>query len=700
MRVAVGRFVFVFLSLLAGANAGAQNGELLLSPTNGPPGRAVSVSVVGLPMSLTGQVVTVTFQGNLMLTRTLVSCDPQVGGAGVGLACDGGPISFLIPNVADGLYPIVASIAVSNINLQAVFQVSPDFEGNTFNGQSEPGFEVDGATNAIPALNLPVPNDYDEPPVPQGRFIPRRNSQAHAVRLITQNPPPGPKGDSGPVKIMKNTSLGTLVENYIGFVAEPTAATAGRVSMMSFNTFFTVFSTDCGDNFSLLDARTISPQTYPGGAPIEGGMGGDQHVVYVPLIDRFIWLMQFNPSGPGPTGTNRYRFAVSSPANIIVKNGTNWTIFDLTSGNLGLSTWMDFPGIAIGTSFLYLSANAAGAGSMIVRIPLTDFTAGAGSPLTFTAYRDTIGEFRLIQNCATRQYWANRPKDNQVRIYYWDEISLTSKVYHNEYFTPSSPWPDGNSITPDGVDWLSFKGPPGGNILSGTLAGNEIWVDWNAGRDPFTVPLADRIPQARIDIAVFEATSFDLLGYIALWWPDYAYAFGHLCSTINGDVGLSFMWGGNNTHYPNHAVGFVSGAIDLVNTSGGTASVARAGDYLSLRRYSPDPRLLVAAGYTTWARPLPKQYTHDPHYVLFGRASLPAPICLRYEIAIPGGPGIEISGLKGDPFTIEGSTDLSHWSALYQGIFQNDTFLYQDPNTNQFPWRYYRTVSPFVLNGP
>ena len=83
-----------------------------------------------------------------------------------------------------------------------------------------------------------------------------------------------------------------------------------------------------------------------------------------------------------------------------------------------------------------------------------------------------------------------------------------------------------------------------------------------------------------------------------------------LASNTNGDVGMSLGYGGGGNE-ANHAVGFWGDFI-VYSTTASKSSTNRFGDYIHIRRSSPQSNLFSATGYGVKAG-------FDPHFVLFGR---------------------------------------------------------------------------------
>jgi hypothetical protein len=144
-----------------------------------------------------------------------------------------------------------------------------------------------------------------------------------------------------------------------------------------------------------------------------------------------------------------------------------------------------------------------------------------------------------------------------------------------------------------------------------------LWFAWTAAKGdilsqdspPKTVP----IPQPHIEAIALIVGSFRLSNRIVLYSPNYAYAYPALATNDDGEVGISFAYGGN-TVQPNHAVGFLSpSGVTLTKTTTSTGASTRWGDFMSIRP-EPNSNVFSAAGHGWLASP-------DPHYVRFGRAA-------------------------------------------------------------------------------
>src|SRR5216684_2513034 len=96
-------------------------------------------------------------------------------------------------------------------------------------------------------------------------------------------------------------------------------------------------------------------------------------------IDPFVWLLQYGPKS-GPEADNIQRLAFAQSADVATGH---WTLFDITTSSLGVAgQFMDFPDLAVGTNYLYVTTNlftpdGQSAGGAVIRIPIASIGSGA-----------------------------------------------------------------------------------------------------------------------------------------------------------------------------------------------------------------------------------------------------------------------------------------------------------------------------------
>jgi len=407
---------------------------------------------------------------------------------------------------------------------------------------------------------------------------------------------------------------------------------------------FGAVSTNGGATFSLLDPTTIFPSGPAFGTvngrrvQLDGGMCCDQVVQYVPQINRFIWLMQFNGTCGGTCGTNKERIAAASPD--VVAHGGTWTYWDLTSATYSLPSAtpsMDYPDLAVGTNDLYVSFDNVGVGLLVSRIPLSQIAAGSSITIGYTTPTDSATAYggHLTQNVRDTAYWAGQVDNKTMRIF---SMKDSDNVYHWRDIAINS-WCNGDrsSDDPNGTNWLSFSFP-GNAVLGSTLrplrSGNELWFAWDSGHAMASgTPGRCGFPQTQIQIEVLRVSDYHALDQMQVWNRTTAFAYPSLASDPAGDVAMSVGYGGGG-NFADHAVGFW-GDFVVYTTTAGDDSITRFGDFETVRRSWPETNLFSAAGYSTRtasktngcpsngtfaaAFGSPQNFCFDPHYVQFHR---------------------------------------------------------------------------------
>jgi hypothetical protein len=456
--------------------------------------------------------------------------------------------------------------------------------------------------------------------VPTG---PLRGSLAPTKQGSTPKPMPPAGAGGAAVEFPAFDPLGPSAGS-VGTPPDMSAARGGNVVMLSYNTS-ALLSTDGANTWTLLNPSTIfpsAPSKDAAGNLLDNGLCCDQVLQYVPQIDRFIWLMQFCGSGTSGclSGINRVRIAAASPQQIINSGGTAWTYWDLLSGTFSLgTTTMDYPDLAVGDNFLYISADAVGTGLLVVRIPLTEIQNSQTINIGFTTPSDSSVAYggHLSQNTGNAVFWAGHNTNSQMRVftmaegsnqYAWRDVDIQS-------------WPNAtiSSIAKDGTtDWLQFLGTsfPGNAVLGITRRNaNEVWFSWTASS-------GSGFKQAQVQVVELDVSKYSVISQWQIWNDNYAFAFPSLSTNGAGEVGISLAWGGNQD-YGNHAVGFLGDFI-VWYPEASDAAITRWGDYVSVRRNVPEPNTFDASGYAVFKQTPPATgIRFEPYYIQFRRPPAP-----------------------------------------------------------------------------
>ncbi len=383
---------------------------------------------------------------------------------------------------------------------------------------------------------------------------------------------------------------------------EVSQARAGRVVFESGN-YFAAYSNDSGSTFTYVDPFSDLGTGLPAGE----GFCCDQQVIYARAVNRFIWIRQ---TSEATAGGNRYRLAVASPSQIVSSGGTSWTMWDITpdtfyAGGHTPKWWFDFPDVSVNSTNFFLSFNLIGSGGAILwRVPLARLAAGAnlgGTPYLF----QMCGGIRVAQNIGSRAWFACELSDSRIRSFFWDDSS-TGYAWNDLNIT-TIPQTFSSIIPINHREWL-IGSKIGIYLLGATLAGPEVWYCWSAGSgNGFTQP---HIEYARITTATNTLASE---GYV--YNPDHTFVFPDIATNSQGEVGLTFSWGGGR--WPVHSgVGFLTGNQIFVNASpDGQASGAH---YSTIRQDTTNGNLFTVGN--SFAPLLPDgTYANHAQFIVFGR---------------------------------------------------------------------------------
>lgn len=472
------------------------------------------------------------------------------------------------------------------------------------------------AAKAVQVQHLDVPPKITRPK----RIHPRRmlpfvregvERQFHSLNVradIRQADEPGQD-----IQVVLNTELAQPGENHVaGNVGEPSVSINGDVVFYTGN-WYAAVSIDGGKNFKFIDPNSMAQATDPDGVTF----CCDQVVNYMPSIDTFVWLLQYGPS----TGDNIQRLAFAKTED--VKAG-RWKIFDITTAALGVpGFFMDFPDLATGNKFLYMTTNCFGpdqqsVGTAVVRIPLSGIDAGTPAAEKFVSM--DLFSFRVAQNCRDIAYFAAHRDTSTLAVFSWPEnqdsptsqdVAVARWIGTNGYI----------SRTPDGRRWLDRADP---RITGATLAADDLWFAWSVDAD------SNHRPKPFVQMARINSKDMTLIENVNLFDSDSAICYAGLATNADNEVGVSYMIGG--AVFPSHVVGILS--KDEANRRSLTVGKGERsplpssqnhfewGDYLTARPVFPDRKRFAAAGYTLKGTVDSDNQDATPRFVIFKRAGV------------------------------------------------------------------------------
>jgi len=329
------------------------------------------------------------------------------------------------------------------------------------------------------------------------------------------------------LQVVLNTPLPQPGLNQVaGNVGEPSVSVNGDVVFFTGNWYASI-STDGGNTFKFIDPNAMAQPDDPPGVTF----CCDQVVNYIPSIDTFVWLMQYGPR----TGNNIQRLALAKTAD--AKAG-RWRIFDVTTQALEVpGAFMDFPDLAVGANFLYMTTNifppdVNTAGSAVVRIPFSSIDLGNPTAEKFVSME--LFSFRVAQNCRDTAYFAAHRDTSTLAVFSWPEtqplpttqdVEVARWIGTNGYF----------SRTPDDRRWLDRADP---RITGATLAGDELWFAWSvdANSNHRALPF--------VQMARINSTNMNRLEDVNLFDTESAICYAGLATNANNEVGVSYAIGG------------------------------------------------------------------------------------------------------------------------------------------------------------
>lgn len=464
-------------------------------------------------------------------------------------------------------------------------------------------------------------NGFRAPRVPRGPFRGFLTQGAVHAPLNFSSGGGGAGGDD-PVVFGVYTNSGSVASPQSTGAADISGAQSGNIVLATGN-WYILYSFDGGSTFTTLDPTTVFDNT------ADGGFCCDQIVQYVPSIDRFIWLMQLNP---GADGKNRFRIAAASPESVHSSKCTSWTYWDLTSDALGIVTTaadakagihnLDYPNMSVGTNFLYISGDNWSAGRIVVRVSLSDISAGGTINYRYTDWSNGGVAYgsHVTQNTGDEAYWAGNKNNSTLTVFNWNENS-TSYSWRD---VGVNNWPNGtlSSTGASGADWLTKASSfPNAGVIGATRRNNEVWFAWMASSGT-GAPGGFNFPNANVQVVKIDPTNnYQRIDQFPIWNNDYAFAYPALATNSQGEVGIALAWGGK-TFDANSAVGIL-GDFVVWYPEASTFSTTRWGDFVTARQASPQTNLFAGFAYAIIKDSTKTAgYYFDPYYLLFGRNSI------------------------------------------------------------------------------
>lgn len=478
-----------------------------------------------------------------------------------------------------------------------------------------------------------------EKPLPIGDTAVQPSNSTADANAGTRAPLPGESGVTpssptapGTFTLFRDSNMGaTIKANTSGNTGEPNVGNSGAAVFATGN-WWGAISADGGQSFKYINPATFFPSAF-------GGFCCDQHTLYDPSRDIFIWYLQYISSGPAGAGQNIYRMAVARPQDAV--QGV-WYFYSITSAS---NTEWDYPDMCLSNNFLYITTNRGVYKSSSVndafmyRWPLDSLSTGAslsGAVLDLGAAGFSNLSLKCTHGAREVMYFGSHNSTSQYRIFSWADDS--GSIFNSSINVPA--WNNNAHVcpTPDGRNWCGFDdGRMKTGWVQSTRQGHLIGFMWNASglggasNCNGTALSCPYIEAHRVSITdtTNERTYADF-DRPFLWISGNTAAAQYPAIGVNarGDLGLAWYYSSSSTD-PNFALGLdddyhrtVSGTWDVYYVRASTQGPAdqtqqRWGDYFEVQPFAPNDLAWITTGQTLQG--CGTAGCKETQYVIFGR---------------------------------------------------------------------------------
>jgi hypothetical protein len=343
---------------------------------------------------------------------------------------------------------------------------------------------------------------------------------------------------------------------------------------------------------------------------IDGGFAGDQRILYIPQINRFAWVLL---ADTGPTGENEITLAIAEPARLRGSEGRGWVRYHIRPGTVRQERQaFDFPDIAFGDGYLYLTSNIGG-GGLIARLPLGALAEATTVNMQYYVVPQTW--ICPVQSTGAKGLFGAHTGVSSMRVWSWAEPpGAHIKVADVPIATIRTV--DWVVDLPSGEQWFAPSQSPDPEIIGAARLRNEVWFAWmEARRVEGDHPEARVFPFPHINTAVVSATSLTLLRQERIWSSRRAYGWPVLTAN-DREVALLCVYGGVDRG-ANLCVGFLTPPRELQLVTSGIRG-GSGWHYMGVRPSYFSTTAFAGAGYNRRLVP-PTENISRPRYVVFER---------------------------------------------------------------------------------
>src|SRR5829696_3353720 len=335
------------------------------------------------------------------------------------------------------------------------------------------------------------------------------------------------------MKIIRNVDLSESPNSIDAW--ETCAASAAEVVIFTANRSggigppVAAYSSDNGDTFTEISTTQIC-------APFSQNPCCDQVVIYIPKIGAFVWVIQ--------TNEGNYVCSLASLEELRSSGGNLWHSFLLTASYLGGFTTdrLDYPEIAVGDNFLYMTCTVLGKAQAAIRFSLADLSAmitKKSSPLPEFFLFPGVDILRPAQNTGSNGYFVGQRSTSVLVVIKWPEFYIGSGagsgsgsgggtgayVWDVPIATiPTADWevklPDGPPVN---TPWLSAGSKITARITGLTHQYGKLWVAWTGARKYKLEDPTNVFPYPHIGIGIIDTTTLSFNRY-NIYSQDQAYA--------------------------------------------------------------------------------------------------------------------------------------------------------------------------------
>ncbi len=508
-------------------------------------------------------------------------------------------------------------------------------------------------SSVTPPAAPPTPDAGDDEavPIPIGPYVPPGKTVIAPPPPSTETNPLAPGRDLraraavvGDIQVVRNRDLrpqafgppfsmpiSRSLNNADG--GEQSVATGPRGSAVMYTTNNgDGISTDGGFSFTYLNPATA----FGAASAPAGGYCCDQVVAYLPVVKRFVWVLQY--AVPGKRGVGMIRVASTTLHDFVASRGTTWRIHDFYPQDFGLvrprkgQIILDRAHVAFTRGNVYLTVDDFRSstdfrGTVLWRINARQL-GQASIGYQYLELPKASSKVRPAQDASQNdrvQYFAGTASTSKLNIYKWSDTANPITEYDMDIASIATK--DMVSNDPGGTDWMSRYGKQAGVVVTGAKTGNTLLFGWMYGRQRAirhsdgTTELKTVHDQPGLGFVVINSDQDPPLKVAGsnIEYANLAAALPMLRANTDGSTALSFMYGGP-TLYPSHAVGFLIGYAVSLTVRGQTTSIEPnyGGDYVGLAQV-PGTQCFAAAGSATKTSLISRSAFIDPHYIFFGR---------------------------------------------------------------------------------